>query len=167
MELLIVVIIIGVVYSLSIGNFQKIQEGKEEVTLKSLKEYLNSYTRKSSVEILCLDDCSSCDIFVDGEKRSEDDSLDNFIDESIAVYKYDFNLGASKIVNKVHFNTQNVEKDVCFSFSIDNKGVGDQVLVEFKEKVYDFSTYLTSTPTYSSLKEATDAKDQLMYEVRQ
>lgn len=166
-ELLIVVVVMGVVYSLAIGDFKKIEDGEVEVTLRNLKEHLNRYPHKRSVELLCLDDCSSCDILVDGKKLSQENSLDDFIDDSIAVYKYDFNLGLSEVKKRVYFNSQEVEEDVCFSFSVDKKGVGDQVLVEFKNSVYDFSTYYASTPVYNSIQEAIDEKEALMQEVQQ
>lgn len=166
-ELLIVVVIMGVVYSLAIGKFKNMEDGKIEVTLKNLKEHLNRYPHKKRVELLCLDDCSNCDIFVDGKKLTKENSLDDFIDDSIAVYKYDFNLGLTEIKKRVYFNSQNVEEDVCFSFSVDNKGVGDQVLVEFKNSVYDFSTYYASTPVYNSIQEAINEKEALMQEVQQ
>lgn len=163
-ELLIVVVIMGVVYTLSISGFQNIQEGKTRITLQNLKEYLNKIPRDKSVEFLCLDKCSSCDIFVDGELYSETGAFDDFLDDSIRVYRYDFLQGAQEITKKVYFNSEEVEEDVCFSYSLNKKGVGEQVLVEFKEKVYDYTSYLTPTPLYTSLQEAVEAKESLAQE---
>ena len=45
-ELLIVILIIGIIYTLSIGNFKKIKDSSEKkLTLKTLKEYLQSIER--------------------------------------------------------------------------------------------------------------------------
>ncbi len=154
-ELLIVILIIGIVYTLSIGNFNKVKDESYKLTFQGLKEYLQDIPHEKNVEFLCLDDCSVCDIYVDGEKFNEKD-IEDFLDKSIRVYRYDFSLGMTELEK---------DNDICFSYVIDRKGVGEQVLVEFKDKVYDFSTYLSSVPVYNSIGEATDAKEKLIQEV--
>ena len=154
-ELLIVILIIGVVYTLSIGNFKKIEDKKQKLSIENLKEYMQSFPHEKSVEFLCLDDCSGCDVLVDDEKVNEKE-IEDFLDKSVRVYRYNFSLGMIELEK---------DNDICFSYSIDRKGVGDQVFVEFKTKVYDFSTYLGSVPIYNSLGEAIDAKEKLIQEV--
>ena len=61
---------------------------------------------------------------------------------------------------------EGVEEDVCFSYEIEKNGVGDQVLVEFKEKYYDLSTYFENTVVYDSLEEAQEIKEDLQSEVK-
>ncbi len=162
MELLIVILIVGLVFALSVGNFKKKKDEPQKLTLKTLKEYLQSFPHDKSVKILCLEDCSSCSIFVDGENVKE---IEDFLDKSIELYRYDFYTGIDEQSREVYFNSEDVEKDVCFSYSVDKKGVGKQLIVKFKEKVYDFSTYLNPTPVYSSLEELVDAKESLVQEV--
>lgn len=159
------IVIIGVVYTLSVGNFKQIKEERVKVTLGSLKEFLRSYPHEKSVEIICLDECSTCKLFVDAKKQEDEGLFEDFIDDSIEVYRYDFNLGLTEIKKRLYFNTQDVNEDVCFSYAIDSKGVGEQVLVRYKERVYDFTTYLGSTPIYETLQEAKEAKDKLIREV--
>lgn len=149
----------GVVYTLAVNNFQNIKDPQTTLTLQNLKEYLHNIPHKKSVEILCLDDCSGCDIFIDGEKDPDIPSIDDFIDDSIKVYRYDFYLGLQEQRKKVYFNEDNTEENVCFSLSVDQKGVSEQVLVKFKDKVYDYTTHLTPTPVYNSLEEFVNAKD--------
>ena len=67
--------------------------------------------------------------------------------------------------NRVYFNSEDVEEEVCFSYSIGKNGVGDQVIVEFKDKVYDFSTYLGSISVYNSLEELLEVKENLAQEI--
>ena len=146
-ELLIVIVIIGVVYTLAITKFQTIKEGGAEVSLLNLKQYLLSVPKQvgvdayETVRFLCLDDCSSCDVLVDNIKVSEDNSFDGFLDSSIKVYRYDFALGTTEVPQKIYFNTEEVEEDVCFSYEINKNGVGDQVIIEYKDYVYDYSAY--------------------------
>lgn len=165
-ELMIVIVIIGVVYTLAIGNFQKIGEESSRVTLETLKEYLQKFPHDESVKFLCLDACSGCDVFVDGEKQTElEGKFDKFLDKSVKVYRYNFLQGVFEQQKEVYFNKDNVEEDVCFSYSIDKKGVGEQVFIEFGGLVYDFSTFLTPVGIYKSLQEAIDAKEKLIQEV--
>ena len=42
---------------------------------------------------------------------------------------------------EIYFNTHDIEEDVCFSYEVDKRGVGDQMLVEFKTKVYDYRDF--------------------------
>ena len=166
-ELLIVVVIIGVVYSLSVSSFSKVNDAVFKLNLGNLKEYLQSIEHQKSVKILCLDECSSCEIYVDGTKYEEaSGKLDNFLDESVRVYTYDFSYGTQLKQKDIYFNEEDVEEEVCFSYEVDAKGVGEQVYVKFQESVYDFSTYFTPTPKYTSLDEALDAKEELVSQVR-
>ena len=164
-ELLIVILIIGVVYTLSIGNLQKMgDDSNDKLTLENLKEYLQGFDHDRSVKLLCLDDCLECNIFVDGKKVK---GIDSFLDSSVKIYRYEFYAGIHEKSQEVYFTTEDVEEDVCFSYAVDKKGVGNQVIVEFKNRVYDFSTYLSSTPIYNSLDEAQEAKESLFREVLQ
>lgn len=156
---MIVVVIMGVVYVLAVHNLRNIKDSETALTLQSLKEYLHSIPHRKSVELLCLDDCSSCDVFTDGQKDPNITSIDDFIDDSIKVYRYDFHLGLQEQRKQIYFNEENTEENVCFSFSVDKKGVGEQVAVKFKDRVYDYTSYLTPTPVYSSLQELVDSKD--------
>lgn len=150
----------GVVYMLAVHNLQNIKDPETALSLQNLKEYLQSIPHKKSVEFLCLDDCSSCDVLIDGKKDPNITSIDDFIDDSIKVYRYDFHLGFQEQNKKVYFNEENIEEKVCFSLSVDTQGVSEQVAVKYKDKVYDYSTYLISpTPVYGSLQELVDAKD--------
>ena len=156
--------IIGVVYTLAIGNFNRLSDESSRLTLSNLKEYLHSIPHKKSVKILCLDDCSECDIFVDGQKSK---TVEDFLDESVRVYRYEFSYGVVEAEKEVFFNIDDVEEDVCFSYEVDKSGVGDQVLVEFKESVYDFSSYFSETAVYSSVENAVEAREILIREVMQ
>ena len=165
-ELLIVIVIIGVVYTLAVTSFAKVSDKATQVSLVNLREYLQSLEHEKSVKFLCLDDCSSCDIIVDGEiDETLKGSFDNFIDSSIKVYRYDSYQGVAQITNEIYFNSEDVEEDVCFSYTVDVKGIGEQVFVEFNKKVYDYSSYFGTTPIFNSVEELVDAKETLMEEV--
>ena len=158
--------IIGIVYTLAISSFDQIKENKKALTLKNLKEYLNQYPHEKSVELLCLDDCSSCELLIDDEIQKElHGKFDGFLDDSVKVYRYEYDLGTVDVEPKAYFNSEDVEEEVCFSYSVDKKGIGEQVLVEFNGFVYDFTTYFTETTRYDSIEEAVEAKNKLSEDV--
>ena len=165
-ELLIVIVIIGVVYTLAIKSFARVADTTKQVTLVTLKGYLQSIPHEHSVKFLCLDDCSSCDILVDSKvDETLKGSFDNFLDSSVKVYRYDSYQGMQPIINEVYFNSEDVEEDVCFSYSVDKKGVGEQVFVEYNKKVYDFTTYFEQTPVYNSLSDVVNTKEKSVNKV--
>ena len=161
---MIVIVIMGVIYTLSVKNFPSSEEAKAQgVTLLTLKEYLSALEYEKSARLLCLEDCETCEIFIDGETNS---TIEDFIDDSVVVYRYDYLQGAQEIVQDVYFNEDDVQKSVCFSYSVDKQGVGDQVLVKYRDAVYDFTHYIEPTQKYISLEEAINAKEKLIEEVK-
>jgi len=161
-ELLIVILIIGVFYSLAINSFDNLNKNNKKLTLENLKKYMKSLEYTNSVKLLCLDDCSSCDFYVDNNKTKR---IENFLDSTVVSYKYDFFYGYVELQKEVYINSQNIEEDVCFSYELDKNGVGDQVLIEFNNKFYDFSSYFGNTPVYDSIQSASEAKESLTSEV--
>jgi prepilin-type N-terminal cleavage/methylation domain-containing protein len=161
-ELMIVIVIMGVLYTLSVQSFSNKNNASKRITLLNLKEHMQGYKHEKSVKLLCLDDCKSCDIFIDGEKSG---SIENLVDDSVHVYRYEFLNGTRDALKEVYFNEEDVQEDVCFSYNIDKQGVGDQILVEYKKSVYDFTTYLGPTKKYASLEYAMEAKEKLIREV--
>ena len=152
-ELLIVILIIGIVYTISVSGFKRIKNSDEKLTLEILKSYLQKIPHTKSVKIECVDECLKCNIFVD-EKKSK--KIDTFVDKNVKSYRYDFSYGMVELEK---------EDNVCFSYTINKEGVGEQIFVEFKGKVYDFSSYLGKTPVYNSITEALEAKEKLFREV--
>lgn len=162
---MIVIVIIGVVYTLAITQLKDFSAEEVKPSLKTLKEYLVSLVGEGeSAQMLCLDDCSECTIYVDGEKTVE---IENFFDAEITLYRYDFLQGVVEQQEAVYFNEDGVQEHVCFSFEVDRDGVSDQVIALYKEKVYDFTPYFTPTQLYKSLDDLVDAKEKKAQEVMQ
>ena len=157
------VVIMGVVYNLASSNFARLSKDNGKITLANLKTYLQSLKHEKSVQLLCLDDCSACDIYIDGVKTETFDEL--FKDRDVRVYRYEFSYGYTHKEQDVYFNKEGVEENVCFSYIVDEEGVGDQVLVESQNKFYDYSSYMESTKVYTSLSDASSARDELAQKV--
>ena len=159
-ELMIVIVIIGVVYTLAITKLKSFGEEKELASFINLKDYLGAFVKDgaNSARFLCLDDCTECDIYIDDIKAQTQDS---FFDDSVEVYRYDAFQGPIEKKKDVFFNKEDVQERVCFSFSVNKNLVSDQVIVVYKDKAYDYSSYFDKTLEYDSLEEAVEARENL------
>ena len=166
-ELMIVIVIIGVVYTLAISKLQNVSQEKMQVSLSNLKEYLHTYLKEDakSAKLLCLDACESCSVYVDGVKQ--EDEIKSFLDASVEVYRYDFNQGAVRKKEEVFFDEEGREHNVCFAFSVNKDMISDQDILVYKEKSYDYTPYFGKTKVYNHLEELLDDKTQLQQEVMQ
>jgi len=163
---MIVIVIVGVVYTLAVSKLQNISQQKIVPSFANLKEYLHSFLQEQTKEarLLCLDDCSECSVYVDGFKKV---SFDSFFDSSVEIYRYDFLQGSQSVELPTFFDEDSLEQRVCFSFSVDKNMIADQVIVVYKERAYDYTTYFTQTPVYESLSELIEAKEAQNQEVLQ
>lgn len=152
-ELLIVVLIMGIIYTISVGSFKNIKNKNQKLTLSGLKVYLQNVPHSKNVRLLCGNECLKCTVFSDGKKYDE---IKSFLDKSVKSYRYDFSYGMVELEK---------DNDTCFSYTLNKDGVGEQIFVEFKDKVYDFSSYLGKTPVYDSIADALEAKESLIREV--
>jgi len=160
---MIVIVIIGVVYTLAVVKLKDIKAEKVKPSLANLKEYLHSLNKDGeTMQLLCLDDCSECSIYQDGKKIQ---TIKHLIDSSVEVYKYDFLQGAIQQKMPVFFNKEGTQESVCFSFSVNRNSVADQVMVVYKDKAYDYLNYFETTKVYDSLEEDVQAKQKLAQEV--
>jgi hypothetical protein len=163
---MIVIVIIGVVYTLAVVQLQNVKDEKFVPSFLNLKEYLSSFIEgdAKSARLLCLDDCSECGIYVDGEKVT---TIESFFDESVTLYRYDFLLGTLEVQDAVYFNEEEVQENVCFSFEMYKNNVSEQLFVAYDDKVYDFTSYFEKTLVYDSLEELIEKKEQTVQEVMQ
>jgi len=157
----------GLVYTLSVNNLQKVTDPTQNISLKTLKKYLINVPHKKEVLFICLDRCQSCQVVVDGVVDNNSTSkFDDFLDDSVKTYSYDSLTGMQEKDTRVFFNSEDIEESVCFSYAIDGSGVGEQVFVEYRTKVYDFTHYGDEVFRYNSLSEAQEKQEQLKQEVQ-
>lgn len=161
---MIVILIIGLVYTLAITKLKGVAEEKVTPNFLNLKEYLGSFIEGDvkSARLVCLDDCSECSVYVDGVKT---ETFKSFFDESVAIYRYDFSQGAVSKQDAVYFNDENVQESLCFSFKMYKNNISEQLLVTYKEKAYDYTSYFEPTRVYDSLEELVEAKEIVAQEV--
>lgn len=163
---MIVIVIMGVVYTLAVSKLKNASQDSEPLDFLHLKEYLVSFIGEDarSARLVCLDECEECSIYVDGEKVH---SFESFFDADVKSYRYDFLEGMREVQKSVFFDVDNLQQDLCFSLSIDKRGISEQLFILHKDRVYDFTTYLEPTKEYGSLDEVVQAKERLYYKVMQ
>ncbi len=161
---MIVIVIIGVIYTLAISKLQSVAQQKVAPSFSNLKEYLHSFIKEDaqSAKLLCLDDCSECSVYVDGIKGK---SFESFFDSSVEVYHYDFLHGVVSVEPIPFFTEDNVQKRVCFSFEVDKNLISDQVMIVYKKRAYDYTSYFKPTEVYDSLSALVNAKEAETQEV--
>jgi prepilin-type N-terminal cleavage/methylation domain-containing protein len=167
-ELMIVIMIIGVVYTLAITKLKVYSntQGKAPLTLKTLKPYLYQLANKAQAQakLVCFDGCEVCRIYVGGEKAQE---LSNpLVTTQVVAYKYDYFDGMTPYTPTPIFDENGVEHDVCFELRVDTQNIATQIIVEDAQKVYDYSDYFQDVVVYNSLEEAKQAKEKQVEEVR-
>ena len=165
-ELLIVVLIIGVIYTLAVNNLSKIEEHKEHITLANLKLFLQKIPHDKAVDFVCIRECTRCYVFADGEKLEEYDKVfDNLLDSSVESYFYTPRNGFELVNEKVLFIDENNYENVCFSYHIDAASKGEELFVLYNQRVYDFSRAF-NTKVYKSLDELDSALRDFEMEVK-
>lgn len=159
-ELILVVLIIGVVYMLSIGSLEKLKAKSQNMlpTLSNLKSFLLGKDFEKEARFVCFDGCSTCSVLLDGNATEE---VEGFFDSPPKLYRYDQTLGMEDAEPDPYFDANGVQKDVCFSYRIYKEGIGDQILVEYHHMIYDYSDYFEETKVYDSIEDAKQHKESL------
>jgi hypothetical protein len=159
--------IIGLVYTLAIPNFESLKQPKEHVTLANLKNFLQKIPHEQSVALICTHECHECFIQSDNQRVQEYDNLfDNFLDSSVTLYSYDMAKGMYELEKRLFFKDENNYEEVCFSYAIDASNQGDELFIAYNNKVYDYASAF-ETKVYASLQEATEARQKYEMEVLQ
>jgi len=148
-ELMIVIVIVGVVYTLAITNLKAPKAEDRTFSLKTLKEDLHSFSKDNkSVRLLCQENCQDCALYSDGKKLQD---FKSFFTKEVSFYRYDFFQGMIAL-----------QRDSCFDFTVDANGVSDQVIIVYDTKAYDYTPYFTPTKEYDSLADVVKAKEKLI-----
>lgn len=158
LELLIVVVIVGLVYTLAVVNLQRDTEIQVPLTLSNLREFLQTVPHQKSVELLCINECKSCYVLSDKEHLNEYDTLlDNLVDRDTEIYSYTMYNRFEQKEKQIYFTSEREYKDVCFSYKINAQGHGEDIFVVSKNYVYDLASSFTNN-RYDSLSEAEAAR---------
>ena len=166
-ELMIVLVIVGVIYTLVITKLQNYSAHlNTTLTLKTLKPILADLAQaeEQSVTLWCFDGCEECAIYKKGKKIKD---VPELFTSQPQVYRYDFAMGFIPAKFLSFFDANGVQKDVCFAFSVDKQGIADQIIMEYDDTVYDYTNYFQPVQTYQTLEDAQAYKEQQVNKVMQ
>jgi len=154
-ELMIVIVIIAIVYTLAIVEIKApMKKTAQKPTLLTLKSYLLHFAKDGErASVICDNMCKKCTIYRDHKKLF---TIKSFINASVESYRYDFFSGAIALP----------KHKSCFSFSVNKDGVSDQIIVLYKGRAYDYTNYFKKTKVYHSLADAVAAKVKLQEAVQ-
>ncbi len=156
-ELLLVVVIVGVIYGLVINSMQKINDKEASLSFETLPAFLEMLYQQNSVAFVCIDNCKSCAVYVDGVKVKE---VDSFMKEerTLNFWYFDANLGMQELRFTPIFDEDDKEFDVCFRYEIFKDGSSSEMMVETQTESYDFRGLSHDVARFPSLQAAQESR---------
>ncbi len=165
-ELLLVVVIIGVVYSLVIGSMRHINNKESHLDFQSLPAFVKTLYQRNHVAFTCVDNCRSCALYVDGKKVKD---VTPFMrdERTLRFWHFDANQGTQELLFTPIFDEDDREFDVCFNYEIFKDGSSTEMIVETKKESYDYRGTEHPVMVYDSLSELEAARQDELQEVLQ
>jgi len=151
LELMIVIVLISIIYGIFINKISK-DEYKSQIGLKSLREYLSTLEFKKKAEIICLEPCEECQIYID---NSPTNSFKLF-NSTPEVFKFD-EFGN---LQKVDFGKDKNLKNICFKFQLFNNRSSSSFILKSDNKYYVYYPILQKTQIANSLDKAKELFDK-------
>ncbi len=153
-ELMIVVIIIGVVYSLVLGTF----DPKKSVNITKFEDLKSAlvpqWTKGAKVDLYLYDRCRKSAIFINDEiKEDIKFELDIKIFKDIKVYKSD-RLGDKRKIQFAPALINDKVHKVCFKYTIFPNGSSSSFIAKSGKKYYTFFPYFEQTYISSRIDDA-------------
>ena len=163
-ELLLVVVIIGVIYGLVISSMKRINNKEENLSFKTLPTFLETLFQQNHVAFVCVDNCKKCAVYIDNEKVRD---IEPFMrdERTLRFWHYDANLGTQELRFSSLFDEDEREFDVCFRYEIFEDGSSTEMIVETKNKSYDYHGLLNRVDVYDSLQELENNRQDELQEV--
>lgn len=150
----------GIVYTFAIGAIERSKHSKQQqqLSLKNLKSYLAARDFKEEARLVCYDACSRCTLLLDHTKRVK---TKPFLSAGVEIYRYDDQTGLMQYDSAPYFDADDVEHPSCFSYTMQRNGIGEQLVVSYRGRVYDFGAYFEDVDVYDSLEELQQHKEAL------
>jgi len=152
-ELIIVVFIIGLVYSVVTIGFNNL--GKTaKLELHKIKPFLEKISDKRPLEFICYNDCRECSIFYN-QKELEDIEVDLKLDSELEVFRIDKLGNFEKIDYGNRFiNEKKDFQNVCLEFTLFKNSSSSKILVKNDEEYFIFPSYFGEVQRSFELDEA-------------
>jgi len=153
-ELMVVVLIIGIVYSIVLGQFDPKQR-VEIVKLQTLKNSLLSHWQEGKrIDLILYDKCTKSALFKNGTYQEDMNiNLKPAMFKDITIYKNDAFDHEREIIFSPIIIEDKIEP-VCFVFSIFPNGGSSSYIIAQKGKYYIFYPYFEDVNITDTLEDA-------------
>lgn len=151
-ELLIVVLLIGILYGVFVHKLTRPPvANSDKLTLKNIKSFLSDFSFKRKAEIICLEPCKTCNVYLDGKKAKTDEF--SLFKSAPNVYFPD-NFGQVRTISFLPISDKNgAINNVCFKFSLFNNKSSSHFAVESEGKYYLFNPYMKNVKESKSFSD--------------
>jgi prepilin-type N-terminal cleavage/methylation domain-containing protein len=147
LELMIVIIIISLVYALTFSAMRKSQKEPKALQVSNMKSILlEQNLSHTESEFFCLDKCSRCYLYQDGETTEYGGKVTL---GDLTVYTID----RSDKLEKVDFGRYHDHR-VCLRFKLHYNGSSSQMVIQNKSGIYYLPALFGETVKADSLEEA-------------
>jgi prepilin-type N-terminal cleavage/methylation domain-containing protein len=153
-ELIIVIFIIGLVYSLITITLPK-QSVTKELNLLNLQKYLQNIKKEnSSLKLICVNSCSECYI-IENDTINRDITIELDLDKELEIFKRDvFDEIRSIEFNKVKID--NEEMSVCMELEVYNNLSTSSFIIENYDSFYAIPSFFKESREFNTKDEAVD-----------
>jgi len=160
-EIILVVAIISIIYSLALDNFKFPTNIKKiSIDIKNIPVYMKKFGANS--KLVCIEDGKRCLVY-DSENKITKEIKNLFLSKPI-VYKYDKNL------EEIYFadiELKHLDRfEVCFEYNIDKYNKSGDMIVEYDNKFYIFNSINNEVITLESSADIYDYFEDLNIEVK-
>jgi len=154
-ELILVIVIIGIVYTLFIQNIEKLQRA-DSFGLEDLTTYLKDFQNLNEVSLLCTDECETCTVYIGDQPTKH--KLKLFSSEVVSYY-VDKD-GQFEQIKYAPLHIAREEVPVCWKFTLYENGSVSESILTYNEKAYYFPTYFGEMQVFDRL----DSLEQFLQE---
>ncbi len=158
-ELMIVIVIIGLIYTLVLGSFN--QKDSIKITkFENIKDELIKYWKRGvKVELYIYDRCRESALFINNQLQDEIDiDLNIKLFQEIKIYKSD-RFGQLREIKPPPVLIEEKIYKSCFKYTIFPNGSGSSFIAKLNNRYYTFFPYFENT--YIS-KESNEALDKYL-----
>lgn len=150
-ELIVVVIIVGVVYSLAIFSLKKEKAIPSIMTLSSIKTTLLSFSQQSEIRMVCDLSCEECRLFDHDEKVLTTLTLAS----DTPVYRYGFNrFGELQRWGNAVVSSEGRLSEGCFDVTLSPDGLITPFILKSENTYYVYTPLGDAKPYISTSEEA-------------
>ncbi len=154
LELMLVVIIVGIVYTLALSTMKIPNENDiEAFSLETLPEYLRNNFKLLDAKIICNEPCGKCKVLVDGEFLDEE--LDLFDKSGIKSYELSYE-GYGTEKEYLPYDENDPYKQACFVLHKWPNGAIEEVVLESDNNFIYYKAGYKKVKTYTSLANLQD-----------